>query len=159
MFREMRRKDRLATEETGVALLNECVFGVLSVLGDDGYPYGVPVNFAYRDNCVFVHCFLEGHKIDAVKNHSKVCLTAVGGEEVMKGQISTNYTSVVAFGRAEVVPPPENDVRETAFAAIMDKYVPNEQVRTAAYTKAHEGNAAVIIVHIEHMTCKKRDIR
>ncbi|MCL1982572.1 MAG: pyridoxamine 5'-phosphate oxidase family protein [Clostridiales bacterium] len=159
MFREMRRKDRLSADETGVELLNKCVYGVLSVIGDDDYPYGVPVNFAYKDSCIFVHCFLEGHKIDAIKKNPKVCLTAVGGEEVMKDQISTNYTSVIAFGQAEVVPPPENSLRDAAFTAIMDKYIPNEQARTAAYIKAHEGNTTVIKISIEHMTCKKRDIR
>jgi len=159
MFREIRRKDRLVSEEIGVELLNRADSGVLSVLGDDDYPYGVPVNFAYKDNCVYIHGFLEGHKTDSIKKHPKVCFTVYGDEEVMKDQISTNYTSVIIFGKAELIPPPENDERKAAFAAIIDKYVPNEKERTDAYIKGNEMKTNVIKIHIEHMTCKKRNIR
>lgn len=159
MFREIRRKDRLASTEMGIDLLNRCEYGILSVLGDDDYPYGVPVNFAYKDNCIYVHGFLDGHKIDAIKKHPKVCFTAVEGAEVMKDQISTNYTSVIAFGKAEVIPPPDNAVRELAFRAIMDKYIPNEIERTTQYIRANEDNTNLMKITVEHMTCKHRDIR
>ena len=159
MFREIRRKDRLVSEDTGIALLNSCAHGVLSVLGDDDYPYGVPVNFAYSDNCIYVHGFLEGHKVDAIKKNPKVCFTAVGNVEIMIDQISTNYASVIVFGKAEIVPPPSNAVREKAFAAIMEKYIPNEKERTNKYIVDHENNTTLIKIDIEHMTCKQRDVK
>jgi nitroimidazol reductase NimA-like FMN-containing flavoprotein (pyridoxamine 5'-phosphate oxidase superfamily) len=159
MFREIRRKDRLTDKETGIALLERCDYGILSVLGDDDYPYGVPVNFAYKDNCIYIHGFLDGHKMDAIKNHPKVCFTAVGDTEILTDQISTNYISVVAFGKAEVIAPSDNDIRETAFAAIIDKYVPGEEERTAKYIKANENNTNAIKIDIEHLTCKQRNIR
>ena len=159
MFREIRRKDRLVTEDIGIAALNAIEHGTLSVLGDDDYPYAVPVNFAYKDKCIYIHCFLEGHKLDAIKKHPKVCFNAVGDVEVMKDQISTNYTSVTVFGKAELIPPPENDARKTAFAAIIDKYVPGEPDRTNEYIKKMEDKTTVIKISIEHMTCKKRNIK
>ena len=159
MFREIRRKDRLVSNEIGITILNKAVNGVISVLGDDDYPYGVPVNFAYRDNCIYIHCYLDGHKIDAIKKHPKVCFTATTDEEVMKDQISTNYSSVIAFGKAELFPPSDSEVRKTAFAAIIDKYIPNEEERTSEYTKSVENKTNVIRISIEHMTCKQRNIR
>jgi nitroimidazol reductase NimA-like FMN-containing flavoprotein (pyridoxamine 5'-phosphate oxidase superfamily) len=130
----------------------------LSVLGDDGYPYGVPVNFAYKDNCVYVHCFLEGHKIDAVRKHNKVCFTAVGDVKVLKDQIATNYISVIVFGKAEIISPPEYDVRKTAFDAIIDKYVPNDEEHTSKYVAAQDSKTSVIKIEIEHLTCKQRNL-
>jgi len=156
MFREIRRKDRLVSDETGIALLKECAYGVLSVIGNDGYPYGVPVNYVYMDNCIYIHCALDGHKADAIRKNPRVCFTAVGNVEIVKDQISTNYTSAIAFGKAELIPPPENEARETAFAAIMEKYIPGDEERTAKYIKDNENNTNLIKIEIEHMACKKR---
>jgi nitroimidazol reductase NimA-like FMN-containing flavoprotein (pyridoxamine 5'-phosphate oxidase superfamily) len=159
MFREIRRKDRLIGNESGIALLEKCDYGVLSVLGDDDYPYGVPVNFVYKDNCIYVHGFLDGHKIDAIKKHPKVCFTAVDEVEILKDQISSNYKSVIVFGKAEVIAPSESEVRKTAFVAIMDKYIPGEEERTSKYIKDNEKNTNLIKIDIEHLTCKQRNIK
>jgi len=158
MFREIRRKDRLITKEEGIELLKKCDYGVLSVLGDDDYPYGVPVNFAYKDNCIYIHCFLEGHKVDAIKKHPKVCLTAVDDVAVLKDQISTNYISVIAFGKAEIISPPEVETRKTAFDAIIDKYIPNEEERTSKYIADQDSKTNAIKIEIEHLTCKRRNL-
>jgi nitroimidazol reductase NimA-like FMN-containing flavoprotein (pyridoxamine 5'-phosphate oxidase superfamily) len=159
MFREIRRTDRLATDEAGIALLKICEYGVLSVLGDAGYPYGVPVSFAFEDHCIYVHSFLDGHKIDAIQKYPKVCLTVVGDTEVRKDHISINYESVVVFGQAEVIPPSAHVVRQTAFSAIMSKYIPNEEERTTKYIESHKENTAIIRIEIQHMTCKRRSIK
>ena len=44
MFREMLRVKQQLPREECVRLLKEEKRGVLSVLGDDGYPYGMPLN-------------------------------------------------------------------------------------------------------------------
>lgn len=44
MFREMARKKQLISEEECIELLKKEPRGVLSVLGDDDYPYGMPLN-------------------------------------------------------------------------------------------------------------------
>lgn len=50
MFREMRRfKQQIPNEECIEILKNE-PRGVLSVLGDDGYPYGVPLDHWYSES-------------------------------------------------------------------------------------------------------------
>ena len=69
MFRKMRRfKQEISLEECIEILTNE-KRGVLSVIGDDGYPYGIPINHYYKnDNCIYFHGAKEGHKIDAIMN-------------------------------------------------------------------------------------------
>lgn len=155
MFREMRRKEKLMDNEAGIELLKKCSYGVLSLFGDDDYPYGVPVNYAYKDNCIYIHGFLSGHKIDAIQNHSKVCFTVVGETEVLKQQVTTNYVSVIAFGKAEIILSPNNAERENAFSVLMERFIPGEEERTSKYIKAHEANTSVIKIVIEHMTCKR----
>ena len=69
MFRKMRRfKQELSKEECMEILKNE-PRGVLSVLGDDGYPYGMPVTHWYneKNGKIYFHGAKSGHKIDAIK--------------------------------------------------------------------------------------------
>ena len=50
MFREMRRKNQLLEHKEAIEILETSTSGVLSLLGDNGYPYGVPLSFVYYDN-------------------------------------------------------------------------------------------------------------
>ena len=43
-IREMRRKDREISEEEACQLLATGEYGVLSTVGSDGEPYGVPLS-------------------------------------------------------------------------------------------------------------------
>lgn len=72
MFREMRRNKQLLSNEETINILNSCTSGVLAVLGDDGYPYTVPLSYAYNDNKIYFHCAKSGHKLDAIKNVTKL---------------------------------------------------------------------------------------
>ena len=42
-FREMRRKRQLLTEEESISILQNATSGTLALLGDNGYPYAVPM--------------------------------------------------------------------------------------------------------------------
>ena len=73
MFRPMRRfKQQISEAECKEILKNE-KRGVLSLLGDDGYPYGLPLSHLYseEDGKIYFHGAKEGHKIDAIKNYDK----------------------------------------------------------------------------------------
>jgi hypothetical protein len=60
MFREMRRKKQLLSKEETIEILKSCTSGVLGVIGDDGYPYTVPVSYALKDDKIFIHSAKEG---------------------------------------------------------------------------------------------------
>ncbi len=44
MFREMLRIKQQLTNEECISILKQEPRGVLSVFGDEGYPYGMPLN-------------------------------------------------------------------------------------------------------------------
>lgn len=69
MFRKMRRFKQQITEEECIQILKNTKRGILSLIGDDGYPYGIPLDHWYseEDNAVYFHGAKEGHKIDAIK--------------------------------------------------------------------------------------------
>ena len=74
MFRKMRRFKQQISEKECIRVLKEQPRGVLSMLGDDGYPYGIPLDHWYSeiDNKLYFHCAKTGHKLDAIASCNKV---------------------------------------------------------------------------------------
>jgi len=88
-----------------VEILNQEKRGVLSVLGDEDYPYGMPMNHWYdeENGIVWFHCGKVGHRLDALRRHDKVsfCVYDQGYRE--EGDWALNIRSVIVFGRMEIV--------------------------------------------------------
>ena len=105
MFRKMVRFKQQIPEEECIEILKKEVRGVLSVLGDDDYPYGMPIDHWYceEDGKIYFHGGKKGHKIDAMKKHDKIsfCVYDEGYRE--EGDWALNIKSVIVFGRVEFV--------------------------------------------------------
>ena len=85
------------------AVLKQAKYGVLSVVGDEGWPYAVPMNYIVRGERLYLHCAGEGYKLDAIRRDPRVCFTVVSRGEVIPAHITTLYESAVVTGRARVV--------------------------------------------------------
>lgn len=105
MFRNMRRfKQQIGDEECKRILVKE-KRGVLSVLGDDGYPYGMPLNHYYdeKENVIYFHGAKEGHKIDAIKKCDKVSYCVYENGTKKEDHWSLNVRSVICFGKMSII--------------------------------------------------------
>ena len=100
MFREMRRSKQQFSQEECTEILKQEVRGVLSVLGDDGYPYGIPMEHWYdeKNGKIYFHGAKEGHKIDAIKACDKVSYCVYDKGYRKDGEWALNIRSVVVFG-------------------------------------------------------------
>lgn len=152
MFREMRRKDKMKSREEAVQILTECTNGVLSVIGDEGYPYGVPVSYVYKDEKIYFHCASVGHKLDAIKAEPKVSFTVVGADNVAPEEFTTSYKSVVCFGKASIAD--SDEAKMGALNIIREKYSGDFPEEGAAYIEKFWDKTTVVIIEIEHMTGK-----
>ncbi len=105
MFREMRRFKQQISSEECIRILKEQKRGVLSMIGDDGYPYGIPVNHWYNeeDGHLYFHGAKEGHKIDALAKCDKVSYCVYDEGYRKEGDWALNINSVVIFGRMKTV--------------------------------------------------------
>ena len=83
MFRGMRRKRQLLSKKDSIAVLEKGTSGVLSLLGDNGYPYGVPISYVYADNKIFFHSAKDGHKIDAIRACEKASFCVIDQDKVV----------------------------------------------------------------------------
>ena len=105
MFRELIRKNKQITELECIEILKSEKRGVLSVNGDDGYPYGMPMNHFYNgsDGCIYFHCGKFGHRIDSLNKSSKVSFCVYEQGTASDGDWALNVRSVIVFGNAELV--------------------------------------------------------
>ena len=105
MFREITRKNRQISHEECIALLKNETRGVLSVLGDGDYPYGTPMNHFYNeeDGCIYFHCGNMGHRLDALRRHSKVSFCTYDKGYRNEGEWAWNVKSVIVFGRIDIL--------------------------------------------------------
>ena len=153
MFREMRRFKQQITTEECIEVLKKGKRGVLSVLGDDDYPYGIPVDYLYDEESgnIYFHSAPAGHKIDAITRHDKVCFTIFDNEEFREGDWAAWVRSIIVFGRATVIE--DYDKRLAVVRRIGLKYYPtvaevDEEMAVAAH------RVAAIELKPEHITGK-----
>ena len=98
-FRPMRRKRQELPKEECEKILNNATAGVLSVLGDGGYPYGVPISYVYAEGKLYFHSAVEGHKLDAIVKEDKCSFTIIDQDEIHPDEYTTYFRSVITFGR------------------------------------------------------------
>lgn len=48
-------------------ILQQELIGQLGMIGLDGRPYMVPLNFSYSDGKILFHCSMEGKKLDCIR--------------------------------------------------------------------------------------------
>ncbi len=105
MFRPMLRAKQQLSPEDCIEILKVQPRGVLSVLGDDDYPYGMPLNHYYcpADGRLYFHSGSRGHKLDALRRHSKASFCVYDEGWRREGEWALNIRSVIVFGRVEFV--------------------------------------------------------
>lgn len=148
---KMRRKDRQCDEQTAFEILKNADSGVFSTVGEDGYPYGVPVNHIVDGNKIYFHCaFNVGHKQENLKFSNKVCFTAVESSEVVPEKRLTRYRSAIAFGTAKRM----TDNRRFALELLLDKYCADCKEDGLEEIKQIYDKTDVIEITIEKITGK-----
>lgn len=154
MFRVMRRHKQMQESSKAFDVLKSAKRIVLSVNGDDGYPYCMFMNFYFDedDQAIYLHGALSGHRIDSLLNNNKVCLTT--HDEGYKKQDDWAYTlnSVVAFGRASIVE--DEHTRKDITYKFGCKYYPSEDDVKKEIERDLKRMVLYKIV-IDHITCKK----
>lgn len=152
MFREMRRKNQALGREEIDAVLNRGTSGVLALSGDDGYPYALPISYAYEGDRLIFHCALTGHKLDAIAREPKASFCVIDQDQVVSAEYTTHYRSVIVFGRMRVL---EGEEKRSAAMLLAERYAPGETVKR--HTEEIDGawdRLCMLEMRIEHLTGK-----
>ena len=134
MFREMRRMPQALTKEECIKVLKEEKRGVLSVIGDNGYPYGLP------------------HRVDAMRacNKASFCVYKNVGNDPDSWVL--NFHSVHVFGTIELIE--DIDEIEKICRDISHKFTDDEAYIDDEVKSALKATLCFAIT-IENMTGKK----
>jgi len=152
-FQKMRRfKQELNKKETK-QILQSNTSGILALIDRNGYPYSVPLSYAYLDNKIYFHSAKVGHKIDAINNCDYASFCIVDKDEVQPEKYTTFYRSVIAFGKVKIV----NDFEETLFAIKLlgEKYYPNHNSELQKEIEKFKSSFLIIRFDINHVTGKQ----
>lgn len=123
MDHEMRRYRQQLTDEECNEILYRNTAGVLSLLGPDGYPYGVPLSYVHVEGKIVFHGALTGYKIDVISHCDKASFCVIDQDEIVPEKFTTRYRSVIAFGKVRVLDDPAKIVADARILA--QKYSPD----------------------------------
>ena len=153
MFREMRRKGQQISLKECAEILSRAKSGVLGLHGDDGYPYGTPINHLYceEDGKIYFHGGKKGHKIDAMRACDKVSFVCTDGGKKAEEGWWLRFRSVVVFGRIAFVDDPA--VVDRVVRRITKKFVDDENYFQQELLEAGD-RTLVFALTPEHMTGK-----
>ncbi len=153
MFKQMRRFKQQITQEECVEVLRNAKRGVISLLGEDGYPYGLPINHWYceEDGRLYFHGAKAGHKIEAIRKCDKASFCAYDEGYRKEGEWALNIKSVIVFGRIRLVR--DEELARKICTHLVSKFTDDEE-----YLEKELKNALPRVqcleMSIEHMTGK-----
>ncbi|MEE0939851.1 pyridoxamine 5'-phosphate oxidase family protein [Methanobrevibacter sp.] len=151
MFRKMRRhKQELSKEECMEILTNE-PRGVLALLGDDDYPYALPMSHVYVDGKIYFHGAMEGHKNDAVKRCDKVSYCVMDKGFRKDGDWWYTFKSVIVFGKIRILTDKDEKIDKLTYLG--DKFFPTHEETVSEINRMLD-RTEVFEITIEHMSGK-----
>ena len=103
MFPEMRRKKQQLSREETENILRRGSHGVLALLGNEGWPYALPISYVYNEGKLYFHCAAAGHKLAAIEREPRASFCVVDADEVISELFTTAYRSAIAFGRLRLL--------------------------------------------------------
>ena len=152
-FREMRRKRQQLSEEESIAVLQKATAGTLALLGDNDYPYAVPISYVYHEGKLFFHSALAGHKVDAIRKCDKASFCVIEQDDVQPERYTTFYRSVIAFGRIRII---EDEQEKLQIARMLgNRYNPNHEECLQKEIESGLSRMLAIRFDIEHLTGKE----
>ncbi len=150
-FPPMRRKERQMPEKDALDILSSSEYGILSTVNSIGYPYGIPISYAFDGKYIWIHGAKDaGEKIKAFAQSPKVCFTVVRGVELHPEKFSTAYESCIVFGRIRKAEDPKRGLR-----LLIEKYSSNFAEKGAAYIERAVSHTGVYFIEIESLSGKK----
>lgn len=153
MFREMRLDKQKMSNDEIYEILNKATNGVLAVLGDDDYPYTVPLSFSYLENKIYFHSTSAlSHKIDGINKNPKVSFCVVSQDNIIADDFNTLFKSVIIFGKARVLT--DKSEIHKGIMAITKKYSGDYMEKGEKHAEKYANKFLVVEIDIEHLTGK-----
>ena len=151
MFRKMRRSKQELPEEECIEMLTNEPRGFLALLGDEDYPYVIPMSHVYVDGKIYFHGAQKGHKNDAVKKYSKCSYCVMDSGVRKEGEWWYTFKSVIVFGKIRTLT--DRDEKIDKLTNLGDKFFPTHEETVDEINRLLD-KTEVFEITVEHMTGK-----
>jgi uncharacterized protein len=157
----MRRSDRVMSEERTLETLTNGYSGRLATVGEDGFPYCIPLLYLWLDGEVYFHTTsARGHVRANVEINRRVCFQVDEQEGVFDyGRFECDsglaYRSVCLFGLIRIVD--DKEVKQRFFEALMAKYGKPETKRPKGFFPRIDA-ITLYAIEVERMTGKEQSL-
>lgn len=155
----MRKESRAMDSQWALDVLHKAPYITVSFVDADGRAYGLPLSLASADGLKwYFHGALEGKKLDALKAHPEVCLSAVTrctptvGPK--NGDFTLQYKSAIAFGKAEIVT--DNAEKTFGLRLICERFLPQHMDAFEPSVARSLGRTAVVRITLTEPPVGKR---
>lgn len=153
----MRRGEKEITDKSDMIEILENSEVLYLAMADGDEPYVLPLNYGFKGDMVYIHCAVEGKKLEMLKKNPKVCFTVSAHTQLIKAESSCAWTygfmSVLCRGTAEIVTDKESKVE--GLDIIMAHYGRTENT----YKDEMVARTSLIRIKISEMTGKRSPIK
>lgn len=172
----MRRKDREMTREFSMEVIDKSRYGIISMIGEDNEPYGIPLSIVRDGDNLYFHSAIGGRKVKIFEKNPKVSVAFVGEtkipenytkeelDEIIKDEskavlliskvFTTEYESAVVTGKVKLVEDEEEKIK--AMRLICEKYTPTKMDYFDMAIKAGLKRTNVYRIEIEEIKAKRK---
>ena len=111
-------------------IIRKCPYCTVGMTDKEGNPYIVPMNFAWKNDTVYLHSGPEGSKVEMVVRHPQVCINFCEGHELvyMHKQVACSYSmksrSVICKGKVRFIE--DMNEKRRILDMLMKQYTDNE---------------------------------
>lgn len=153
MFHEVKRIKQVISVDECHKILEEELRGVLSVITEDGYPYGMTMNhyFVKDQNRIYFHSGRFGHKIGCMKANNKCSFTVIQKDKSDNDDWYLTFKSVIVFGKIHFLED-KNKIAEIS-RSLSRKFTKDEAYIDAEIIKFLD-TTSMFYIEIEHITGK-----
>ncbi len=154
VFREMRRKKQALSQQEIAQILQQETSGVLALIGDEVYPYAVPISYVYDGEKLYFHSAKSGHKLDAIQQNAKASFCVVAKDTVVPEEYTTYFQSVIVFGQIRLIQ--DERAKRAAIEKLAGKYAPEATTMELEQEINREWNPLCLLeMTIDHVTEKE----
>ena len=119
----MRKSEMQLGEEETLQLVEKSEYGVLSMCTVDNGAYGIPLNYVYMNDKIYIHGAMQGTKLSVMRANPRVSFCIVGWTRLIPEKVTSYYKSAIVYGEATEIT--DDQERHDAMVGFVGKYCPN----------------------------------
>ena len=110
------------------------------------------MSYVYADGKIYFHSAVQGHKMDAIRQHPEVSFCVVEQDRIVPAEFTTYFRSVIVFGKARILT--DEVEKRAALLRLAEKYSSGESGMQDVIDKGFD-HLVMVEITIEHMTGKE----